>query len=266
MARDMFRAPEGRVFVEADFAQIELRIAAMLSGDDEMAAVFKRGEDLHLATAKLIAPKVWGIHPDEVTDAHRSLAKGFVFGLLYGMTDETLAARGGITLREAEAIRSAVLGKFRKLAAWIEERRREAMRTGEVWTSWLGQPARRSPLYRIADEGYEAGSSRSRAEHGSFNRPIQGTASDYCLASLTEVVEWIRGDGIDAKLVAAVHDSLLVECRQDEANEIANKLIEIMTSWPCPGVSLVVDAKVGPSWGSLARVDFAAKTAAGPSI
>ena len=254
LIRDCFVAPPGTVLIEFDYAQIELRVAAMLSGDPLMREIFISGDDYHLRTAKLVARQAWGIDPEQVEDRHRSIAKTFNFMVLYGGGDAGLAARIGCTVGEAAQIRAAILGKFKDLASWIQGQLAGARRTGETRTWWDGQPARRRPLWDVFSPDSER---RSKAEHGSWNSAIQGTASDYCLSSLAAVVQWLEADVVPAKLVLAVHDSLLLEVDISAVDEVAHQVRRIMTSWPVAnGVPLEVDAKIGPSWGTMSTYDF----------
>lgn len=250
MARDCFVSAPGNLLVEADYSQLELRIACMLSGDSEMLKLFEAGEDFHLQTAKFIAPIVWRIPPEEVTDAHRSKAKSFVFGVLYGMTDGGIVARTGCTAREAAAIRQAVMGKFADLNEWVLARVRETRASGEAWTYWEGERFRRRSLWSIADHD---GQSREEAEHSSFNTPVQGTASDYCLASLVDLVDWIRRERTPDKLVLAVHDSIMIETPEARLDQVMSQMRSTMCKWDSGGVPLEVDFKVGRSWGSLEK-------------
>lgn len=250
MIRNVFIAPPGTVLLEADYSQLELRIAAWMSGDEAMKQVFIAGEDIHQRTAEGISMLAWGIEPAAVRSSHRSKAKVVNFGLIYGKTDRTLAKELGISVEEAHAIREAILGRFPRFRAWMDECLAYARKKGEVWTWWDGKPARRRPLWRIADADDLA---RSRAEHGSWNSPIQGTASDFCLRSLVECVRWLHSDAVPAKLVLTVHDSLMFEVQVEAVHEVAWQVRRIMQSWNSGGVPLVVDIKTGPSWGRLEK-------------
>lgn len=255
MARDCFVAPYGYTLLSVDYSQLELRIAAALSGDQEMAAIFARGEDFHLATAKLIAPIVWGIKPEQVEKKHRTAAKTFNFGIMYGMSDEGIALKAGCSIAEAQKIREAVMGKFHKLAAWISGQIRYAKQHGICWTWWDGDRARRRPLYDIASA---SSLERSNSENASFNTPVQGTGSDFCLMSLVECVRWLREDAVPAKLVLPIHDALLFEVRNDALEEVAYNARRIMTGFNSNGVDLTVDMDTGPAWGSLKKYELAA--------
>jgi DNA polymerase-1 len=225
----------------------------MLSGDALMKDIFVRGEDYHMRTAQMVSPQAWGIPPAQVTEAHRSAAKAINFGILYGMSDEGLAETIGCDTDQAVRIKGAIFGKFTKLAAWIKAQLEYARRNGCTWTWWDGEKARRRQLWQIADQD---GERRSRAEHGSWNSSIQGTAADYCTASLASVAQWILDECIPAKLILAVHDSLILEVEHDCLDEVAKKVRSIMIGWPTlHHVPLDVDMKIGPSWGSLLKYE-----------
>jgi uracil-DNA glycosylase family 4 len=249
MLRDMFVAPPGCLLVQADYRQLEYRIAAALSGDIEMIKVIRSGKDFHLGTAELIAQIMWGIQPEEIQKPHRTTAKTLNFALIFGMADKTLAARLGCTIEEATRVREAVLGKYKMLARWISDHIAYTKRSGVSWTWWNGGNARRRPLWRIASQDSEE---RSTAEHGSINTPIQGTAADYDTASVIEITNWILEEGLPLKLVLAVHDSIVLEVPEQYVSEAVYMLHKVMTSWPVPNdVPLDVDIEVGTSWGSL---------------
>ena len=238
--------------MQVDYSQLELRIAAMLSNDTNMIDVFKSGEDYHLRTAQLISKQAWGIAPEEVTKVHRTAAKSVNFGLLYGMSIGTLAKNIGCEKHEADKIQSAVFGSFPNLKRWCDEHVQIARRTGNGYTYWNGEKARIRPLFRIADQD---DLSRKTAENGSFNTPVQGTASDICLASLARCVNWILEHNFPAKMVLTVHDSLLFEVDEDCVDELVETAQYLMADWESNGVPLVVDAEVGKSWGSLKNYD-----------
>lgn len=252
MARDCFCAAPGRVLVSLDYSQLELRIAATLSRDPLMLEIFESGVDYHKRTAELISEIAWGIPASAVEKKHRTMAKSVNFGILYGKTARTLAKEWGVTIAKAEAVVDAIMGQFKRLAQWCRERLDETRRTGLAWTWWNGQRGRRRPLWRVADKDDQQ---RSRAENGAVNTPIQGTASEFCIASLTALVEYILEEGIEdeAKLVLPVHDALLFDVRERSVDRIVDVAREIMLSWDAGGVPLGVDVEVGQRWGSLQK-------------
>lgn len=253
MARDVFVSLPGWLLVELDYSQLELRIAAMLSKDPEMIRIFLSGVDYHRRTAELVAKLAWGIDPSQVQDPHRTQAKTINFSTLYGAGIGSIAAKLGITYAQAERVVTAIMGHFKVLAGFIKDCIAETRRTGYAWTWWAGQRARRRPLYRIADQDEGA---RNTAENGAFNTPVQGTASEYLVASLADTVEWLEEDGLegDAQVVLPVHDSLLLHVREDMALEAARRVRRIMLGHDSQGVPLEVDCKMGRAWGSLVKV------------
>jgi len=255
MLRDCFAAPPGWVFVELDHSQLELRIAADQSGDPEMLAIFHSGEDYHLRTARMIAPQAWpGVDPASITKEsnERTAAKTVNFGVLYDDDPYGLAMRLGVPVEQATRIRDALFGKFKRLGSYIKERVQESTRTGYARTWWNGRPARRRPLWGIAEA---EDSLRKTARRGSWNTPIQGTGSDYLLAGLVEVVNWIESEAFPAQVCVPIHDAILSLVREDVLEEFLYVVPRLMTSFPTRnGVPLVVDGKMGKSWGSMEKV------------
>jgi len=252
MARDCFVAPKGRVFVQLDYSQLELRIAAMLSLDKNMGDVFRSGRDYHMRTAQIISKQAWGISPNKVTKNHRTMAKSVNFGLFYGMSTGTLAKNIGCSKEEAQKIQNAVFGSFPDLKRWCDNHVQAARREGCAYTYWKNNRARVRPLFRIADQDDHV---RKTAENGSFNTPVQGTASDFCLASLARCVEWLVKERFPAKLVLTVHDSLLFEVDEKHRDELIDSAKHLMTDWESNNVPLVVDAEIGKTWGKLEGLD-----------
>lgn len=258
MARDIFAARPGYVLVSLDYSQLELRIAAMLSRDPLMASIFRSGEDYHLRTAKMIAPLVWRIAPDQVEKKHRTEAKSVNFGMLYGKTVGSFAAEFGCSRAEAQKIIDAILGNFVGLAKWCKDRLQETRATGLAWTELDGERARVRHLYRVADAEDDDAGGRITAENGAVNSPVQGTASDLCVDSLVKSVAWLQATNYPARLVLPIHDALLFECKEGAVDDLVHEVGRIMTDRETGGVPLVVDAEVGPSWGSLEKYKIAA--------
>lgn len=254
MCRDLFVAAPGFVLVEADYNQVELRVAALLSGDVVMGDVFRSGRDFHLETARLVAP-IMGVDPETVDKAHplRSRAKTTNFGLLYGKEVNGLAAELGISRKESQTLVDAILGKFRQLATWSRAVVDEARRTGECRTWWAGAPARRRPLPEL---GSPVEDERRGAERAAVNTPIQGTAAEFTNASLGALQRWIEEEGLerDVRLVLTVYDSIVAEVREGYVQEFVAAANRIMTGWDSGPVPLVADFKAGPSWGSMEGV------------
>lgn len=255
MARDIFVASPGNVLVELDESQIEIRVAAMLSDDENMRAIFLSGLDYHLKTAELIAPIAWNIAADMVQDYHRSQSKGTTFGLMYGETDSGLAMKLGCTVEQAGRIRAAVLGTFKKFARWIQNQLNFARTNGGVWIPWDDETARWRPLWDIAsndrsDRGYQI-----TAQNSSFNTPIQGHAGFIVSASLPIILAWIHKNRVPAKILLSIYDSIVFDVAPEAVDDVVGYGREVMTSWPSKGVPLVVDAKMGDALGSLKKFE-----------
>lgn len=250
MARDIFIAEPGCVLLESDYSQVELRVASMLSGDEVMIELFQAELDFHLETAKMIAP-LFKIDPAAVTKEHilRDQAKTINFATLYGEPAMALAAKLGITRVKAQALQDAILGKFKKLKAWLDSRLRFARGSGHCRTWWAGEDARERPLWEIAEPDEKR---RATSERSSWNTPIQGTAAEYTNASLGAINDWLIESGTPAKLVLTVYDSIVLEVRADVLPAVGAKVKSIMESWPVlHGVPILSEMKLGKSWGSM---------------
>lgn len=258
MAKNVFRASPGCTLVQLDYSQQELRVAAMLSGDEVMIAVFVAGEDLHWFTAREIAQMAWGISRDDVTEAHRTFAKSVIFGLIYGKTDQGLSEQLGISVDDAKKIRKLILGRFTKLRAYIKEQLNLGRRDGGVWIPWDDETARWRPLPQIVSKADKYFMQKITAENATINTPVQGRASDYCLASVIELVDWVEREHVPGKLVLSVYDSIIFDVETWAIDEVVEQSRDIMLSWPSGGVPLKVDVEVGDQWGNLEKYKAAA--------
>ena len=258
MARNQFVAPPGYLLLEGDQSQIELRVAAMISQDPLMMQFFQSGQDFHMSTARLIAPLVWKISsadfdklPPEQRKLYRRSAKVVNFGLLYGKTAPGLAADLGCTVQKAQQVLDAVLGTFKRLTKWIAQQLANAKRDGGVHVPWNGKPANWRNLYGIAEQGDDARGVRSNAENATVNTPIQGWAAHFTTSSIGPIQDGFDNEGLDARVILTVHDSIMVEVREDQVDEAQEIMRQVMSSHPSMGVPLVVDFKRGHAWGSL---------------
>lgn len=252
MIKDCFAATEGMVLVQADYSQLELRIAADLSGDPDMLAIFSEGVDYHLRTAQMVALQVWGKRPEDVGKAERRFAKTINFGLLYGATDGANAMALDCSVALARQVREAIFGKMKQLVKWVDKCKAQTSKTGQAWTWWNGKPYRCRNLYQVGVS--QDSPSRLTAERGSWNTPVQGTASEFCVVSVTEMIEWIKKTRFPAKVICTVHDSIISEVREDMVEAYSRKLKAVMGGWPTnSGVELVTDFDLGPAWGSMEK-------------
>lgn len=256
-ARGCWVASPGHLLVNLDYAQAELRVAAMLSGDETMAAAFEAGHDFH----KMTGSAAFGVPPEEVTAEMRKVSKGINFALTFGMDEFGLAATAGITVAKAKELMSSLLSKYVKFAAWQKQQIATAERTGESFVRWApeGSPlewVHRRNIWKIGEKNSDKMGKKDRkhAVNVALNNPIQNMANCFSLASLTEVVRWILDEDVPARLVITVHDSLVLEAREDVAEEVGHKVAAIMTQWPSGCVNLKADLEIGPDWGHLTKV------------
>lgn len=235
--------------VELDYSQMELRVAAMLSGDERMIQVFKDGKDLHLETARFpLICSVFKVDPSSVDKNHplRSRCKAVVFGTLYGQPPEALAALLGISKKQAIALQNAILGAYPQLRGFIQERRQFGMRHGYCRTWWNGGDFRQRPLLDI---GGQDGPAKDTAIRATWNTPVQGTAAEYTNASLGRIQPWL--DGVNRSLATGSYDAPMAILP-----DVVDGVRSIMEGWPVMhDVPIKVDVKVGTSWGSMEDYD-----------
>jgi uracil-DNA glycosylase family 4 len=254
MIRRCIIAGPRRVLVELDYSQLEPRVAALLSGDIALIRVFVDGRDFHGETARLVQPYLWPkapLGPDgqvTITKDQRQEAKPIGLAALYGKGAWAMAQTLGCSKEVAQAALDAIIGKYKTLGKWIRDSVAFSRRAGYLQTWWEGRPARRRPLWNITsgDENM-----RGTAERGAYNGRVQGTGSDFCVRSIAEVVRLIDEEGLPAKLLLPIHDSLLLECCEVDAAEVIDAVKTAMLSWDSGGIPLDVDVKVGLTWGSM---------------
>ncbi|RJR12886.1 hypothetical protein C4585_02910 [Candidatus Parcubacteria bacterium] len=249
--REAFAAPKGRILAAIDYSQIELRIAAGLSGDKKLGEVFKQGGDIHRA----VAAEVFDVSPDMVDYEMRRRAKVINFGILYGMgvnaLRETLGA--GVTRDEAAKYLADYFKNFSGLAKWIEKTKAHATATG--YTETLFGRRRYFPGLKSAMPNL-----RAQAERMAVNAPIQGTQSDIIKLAMIEADALIEKKGWREKagLVLQVHDELVYEIDENEAPTIAQELRRVMesvvSSEKLHGVPIVAETALGSNWGSMKKI------------
>lgn len=169
------------------------------------------------------------------------------------MTDNGMAKRIGCSVEKARQLRVAIMGSWPQLADWMKAQIRYARRHGYCWTWWDGKRARCRPLPGIRSSDSRQ---RSRAENAALNTPVQGTASDFMLASICSIVEWIKRESVDAKAILTVHDSVVMEVRDQIIEPVVEKVIEIMLSHNSMDVPLKVDVVVGQNMGDTEEMVF----------
>ncbi|MBI5644655.1 hypothetical protein HY970_01000 [Candidatus Kaiserbacteria bacterium] len=250
--RNAFLAEKGNVIVAIDYSQIELRIAAGLSGDEKLVRIFKSGEDVHAATAA----EVFGVPPEHVDREMRRRAKVINFGILYGMGVNALRANlgEGISRDEAAKYLEEYFRNFSGLARYIEKTKAEASRLGYTETLFGRRryfPGFKSPLPNL----------RAQAERMAINAPMQGTQSDIIKRAMVEADRMIEKRDLrkDVRLLLQVHDELVYEVAAKEAKTIADELRTIMESVvdtkELSGVPIIAEVSIGPDWGSVERIN-----------
>ena len=249
--RSAFAAPEGRVLVALDYSQIELRIAAGLSGDKKLVDVFKKGGDVHSA----VAAEVFGVPAEMVDYEMRRRAKVINFGILYGMGVNALRANLGETVSRDEAAKflSEYFKNFSGLARYIEHTKSEATRLG--YTETLFGRRRYFPALKSSIPGLKA-----QAERMAMNAPMQGTQADIIKLAMIEVDTQIEKNGWRGRveLVLQVHDELVYEVDEKIAEEAAHVIRKVMESVvpreKLSHVPILAEAVVGKNWGALTRI------------
>jgi DNA polymerase-1 len=235
--RKMFVAAPGNVLVDADYSQIELRLLAHISGDENMIAAFRSGEDIHAVTAS----QVFGVPLADVTPRMRSNAKAVNFGIVSGLSAWALAQDIGATNAETRAYLDAYLEKYHGVRAYQKRIVDEAKRDGYVATLY----GRRRALPELKSGNFSV---RSFGERVALNMPIQGTAADIIKLAMVRVNERLHAEALAARLILQVHDELIVECPEAEADAVRRILTEEMQGAAQLAVPLIADAKAGRTW------------------
>lgn len=235
--REFFIADKGRVLVDADYSQIELRVLASMSGDQNMISAFKSGEDIHTATAA----QVFGLPTEMVTDVLRSRAKAVNFGIVYGIGAFSLSKDIGVTRKEADSYIKSYLATYQGVASYMENTIADAKRDGYVTTLF----GRRRYLPELSSSN---GMLRAFGERVARNAPIQGTAADIIKLAMIKVFETLKVKVPSASLILQVHDELIVECDQKDADLVCEILKTEMENAVKLGVDLIADANFGKTW------------------
>ena len=235
--RKMFVAPAGRVLGDADYSQIELRLLAHIAGDEHMIAAFRTGEDIHTVTAS----QVFGVPPEQVTHEMRRRAKAVNFGIVYGISDFSLSQDIGVTRAEAKAYMEKYFEKYSGVHAYMTQVVERAKADGYVSTLM----GRRRWLPELKSSNFNL---RSFGERVALNMPIQGTAADLIKKAMLRVDGRLRREGLEARLVLQVHDELIVECPEGEAEQVQRLLAEEMEHVAELAVPLTAEAHAGKSW------------------
>lgn len=239
--REAFVPKEGYTFIQADYSQFELRLAAVLAGDQEMIDGFNRDEDIHKRTAALI----YGVPDNEVTKEMRRSAKVINFGILYGMSPHGLSVATKMSVKEAKDFIERYFKLRIKLKEYLDSIIDFAKQHGYVKTLF----GRKRPANDINSSNYMVAEAAKRA---TINMPIQGTEADLMKLSMIHLDEELEKRGLKARQIIQVHDSILLECPEDEVETVKELVKNVMENvYPKLGIKLTVDVASGDNWGDL---------------
>ena len=235
--RRMFVPADGCVLVDADYSQIELRLLAHIAGDETMRESFLAGGDFHAETAA----KVFHVARKDVTHEMRRSAKAVNFGIVYGISAFSLSQDIGVSVAEAKAYMEAYFATFPGVRKYMDEVVEKAKAAGYVETLFH----RRRDLPELKSSNFNM---RSFGERVALNMPIQGTAADVMKLAMVAVHRRLKAENLRARLVLQVHDELIVECPESEAETVAKLLTEEMENVVRLSVPLTADAHWGKNW------------------
>ena len=235
--RKMFIPKPGCVLVDADYSQIELRVLAHIAGDTAMQAAFTGGMDIHTATAA----QVFGVAPEQVTPLQRRNAKAVNFGIVYGISEFSLAEDIGVSRYEAKDYIDSYLANYRGVRDYMRNVVIEARERGYTETMY----GRKRYIPELKSSNFNI---RSGAERVALNTPIQGTAADLIKLAMIRVDRALTEKYPQAELLLQVHDELIVECPEEIAHQVAKLVSHEMEQVATLSVPLVAEAKWGKSW------------------
>ncbi len=223
--------------IDADYSQIELRILAALSGDETMAETFRMGGDIHTTTAC----QVFGVTPEDVTAEMRKKAKAVNFGIVYGISDFSLAGDIGVSRKEAAAYIEGYFAKYPRVKSYLDSLCENAANDGYVTTLF----GRRRYIPELSAQKKTL---QALGRRLAMNTPIQGTAADVIKIAMVKTDKALKESGLSAKLVLQVHDELIVEARREDSERVCEILRSCMENAADLCVPLAVDLNVGESW------------------
>ncbi len=235
--RKMFVPKEGHVLVDADYSQIELRVLAHIADDAAMKTAFISGQDIHTATAS----QVFGVEPADVTALQRRHAKAVNFGIVYGISEFSLAEDIGVSRYQAKDYIDSYLNNYHGVRDYMKQVVEDARKTGYTTTLY----GRKRYIPELTSSNFNI---RQGAERIALNTPIQGTAADLIKLAMIRVDKALKANFPEAKLLLQVHDELIVECPEDIAPDVAALVSCQMEETAALAVPLLAEAKWGKSW------------------
>lgn len=235
--RKMFIPKPGYVLVDADYSQIELRVLAHIADDTAMQEAFRSGMDIHTVTAS----QVFSVPAEQVTPLQRRHAKAVNFGIVYGISEFSLAEDIGVSRYEAKAYIDNYLANYKGVKAYMKQVVEDAAQTGYTQTLY----GRRRGIPELKSTNYVI---RQGAERIALNTPIQGSAADLIKLAMIQVDKALSDNFPDAKLLLQVHDELIIECPEELATQVAELISHHMEQVAQLKVPLLAEAKWGKSW------------------
>ena len=235
--RKVFIPGEGCLLMDADYSQIELRVLAHLSGDEELISAYQSEQDIHRITAS----KVFKIPFEEVTELQRRNAKAVNFGIVYGISSFGLSQDLSISRKEAAGYIEQYFSTYPRLKQYLDDLVENAKKDGYTATLF----GRRRPIPELSSSNFMQ---RSFGERVAMNAPIQGTAADIIKIAMIKVWNALREAGLKSKLILQVHDELLIEVREEEVPQVKEILADNMRGAADLAVDLAVDLHVGKDW------------------
>ena len=228
---------DGNVLIDADYSQIELRVLAHISGDENMREAFLSGEDIHTATAS----RVFGVAPENVTSEMRKRAKAVNFGILYGMGEFSLAEDLKISRAQAKEYIESYLASYFGIDRYLKKVIAEAREDG--YTTTLFGRRRYIPELSASNKNLQ-----NFGERVARNSPIQGSSADIIKIAMINIDKKLKESGTSAKLLLQVHDELLIECPREHAEQVLEMLKSEMENATEMNVPLMVEANIGENW------------------
>ena len=235
--RKVFHPKEGYVFLDADYSQIELRVLAHLSGDENLIKAYLNGQDIHKSTASLVFHTPF----DEVTPLQRRNAKAVNFGIVYGISAFGLSEDLKISQKEAKEYIENYYAAYPKLKEYIDGLVSKSKETGYAETLF----GRRRPIPELKSSNFMQ---RQFGERVAMNSPVQGTAADIIKIAMVRVHDRLAEEKLSSRLVLQVHDELLIEAKQEELEQVKAILKEEMMGAASMAVPLEIDMEVGDNW------------------
>ncbi len=237
MIRKVFHPKEGFVFLDADYSQIELRILAHMSGDENLIAAYREAQDIHRMTAS----QVFHTPFEEVTDLQRRNAKAVNFGIVYGISSFGLSQDLSISKKEAQEYIQRYFETYPKIKEFLDTQVEMAKKEGYTTTMF----GRRRPIPEIYSSNFMQ---RSFGERIAMNSPIQGSAADIIKIAMNRVHRRLEKENLKSKLILQVHDELLIETAEEEVETVSKILEEEMKGAANLAVELEVDSHAGKNW------------------